>query len=123
MKILTLAVLALLWLPLVACQTTPAPVSAPVPVPAPAPPATGSGTNHQVNIQNFAFDPPQITIEAGDTVTWTNLDSAAHTATGDTWDSGNLGKGQTYTATFGSAGTNDYICRYHPNMKGRVMVE
>lgn len=87
--------------------------------PAPAPPPAPG----QVTIKNFAFSPKEITINVGDTVTWTNQDSVTHTTTGSIWDSGNLGNGQTYSKTFDKAGTYDYICTIHPNMKGKVIVE
>lgn len=75
-----------------------------------------------VSIKNFAFNPPTITINPGDTVTWTNEDSVAHTATGDDFDTGHLEKGQSGSYTFQSAGTFDYICTIHPSMKGQVIV-
>lgn len=76
-----------------------------------------------VTIKDFAFQPAELTIKVGDTVTWTNEDSAIHTATGDGFDSGNLGKGETFSHTFNEIGTFDYICTIHPYMKGKVVVE
>ena len=35
-------------------------------------------------IENFAFNPPSMTVRAGDTVVWINIDAFGHTATGDT---------------------------------------
>ncbi len=65
-----------------------------------------------------------ITIKVGDTVTWTEQDAAHHTVTaGGIWNSGDLGQGKTYSKTFDEAGTYSYICNYHPNMQGRVIVE
>ncbi len=96
------------------------------PAPAPAPtsaPAPGGGTVHQVTIKGFAFNPAEITIKVGDTVTWTEQDAVHHTTTGDIFESGDLGQGQTYSKTFDKAGTYDYICSYHPYMKGKVIVE
>jgi amicyanin len=77
-----------------------------------------------VTIQNFAFDPATVEIAVGDAVEWTNEDAVAHTATADdkAFDSGNLNTGQTYTHTFEAAGSYDYICSYHPFMKGTVTV-
>ncbi|HYO29763.1 MAG TPA: ScyD/ScyE family protein, partial [Thermomicrobiales bacterium] len=99
----------------------------PVPIASPAAsPASGaaSGTTTQVTIQNFAFDPATVEIAVGDAVEWTNEDAVAHTATADdkAFDSGNLNTGQTYTHTFEAAGSYDYICSYHPFMKGTVTV-
>ena len=60
--------------------------------------------------------------DVGDTVTWTNQDSTQHTATGDDFDTGLLGKGQSGSHTFDSAGTFSYICTPHPYMKAKVTV-
>jgi plastocyanin len=78
-----------------------------------------------VTIANFAFDPATVTIEVGDSVTWTNQDSEAHTATaGDgSFDTGQLGNGESATVTFDTAGTFAYLCSIHPQMTGSVVVE
>jgi plastocyanin len=75
-----------------------------------------------VDIANFAFSPASLTIEAGTTVTWTNSDSVAHTATGDTFDTGELAPGESGSVTFDTEGTFNYICSIHPNMTGTIMV-
>lgn len=75
-----------------------------------------------VSIRNLSFVPATITINPGDTVTWTNDDSVPHTATGSGFDTGMLSKGQSGSHTFSSAGTFDYICTTHPAMKGQVVV-
>lgn len=77
----------------------------------------------KVNIVNFTFDPATVTINKGDTVIWTNSDSVAHTATGNKFDSGSLGKGATFRFTFSTTDAFDYICTFHPNMKGQVIVK
>jgi hypothetical protein len=79
----------------------------------------------QVDIATFAFDPFNVTINVGDTVMWTNLDAAIHTATSDTplWDSGNLTQGQSFSFTFTSAGTFPYHCTRHTFMTGMVTVQ
>ena len=84
-----------------------------------------SGTA-KVTIKGFAFSPSSLTVKSGTKVTFTNEDSATHTATsqGDsTIDSGNLAKGQTYTVTMTKAGTYDYICTIHQYMKGTITVQ
>lgn len=75
-----------------------------------------------VKIMNFAFSPNPLTIKAGTTVTWTNMDSSAHTVTGTGFDSGTLNKGQTFSHTFSSAGSFDYHCDFHPSMTAQVIV-
>src|SRR3954454_16361643 len=78
-----------------------------------------------VTIQNFAFSPATINVSVGDTVTWTNQDPTAHTATGagGSFDTGPLKKGESGSHTFQSAGSFSYICSIHPNMKGTVVVK
>jgi plastocyanin len=80
--------------------------------------------DESVTIASFAFTPATVTISVGDSVTWTNQDGTAHTATASgTFDSGNLAGGASYTATFSTAGTFDYLCSIHPSMTGRVVVQ
>jgi plastocyanin len=78
-----------------------------------------------VEIKNFAFTPPSLTVPVGTTVTWTNNDTAAHTVTaaGGAFDSGNLSPGQSFSFTFDQAGSFAYACNYHPNMQGTVVVQ
>jgi plastocyanin len=76
-------------------------------------------------IKNFSFKPANITIKRGTKVRWINNDSAAHTATANnkrSFDSGRLGKGQSYTHTFKSVGKKPYHCEIHPFMRGRITV-
>jgi len=82
---------------------------------------TPQGTN-AVLIENFAFNPPTLTVKAGTTVTWTNEDTAAHTIKSDTFNSQELGKGGSFEFTFNNPGTYDYACGIHPSMKGTVTV-
>jgi len=79
-----------------------------------------------VLIQGFRFKPAQITIKRGTKVRWINKDREPHTATANnrkTFDSGRLGKGQSYTHTFKSVGTKKYHCEIHPFMRGSVVVK
>jgi plastocyanin len=76
-----------------------------------------------VKISGFAFDLKNITINKGDTVIWTNLDSMAHTVTGSSFDSGNLKMNATFKYTFKTAGTFNYVCTYHASMTGTVVVK
>ncbi len=84
-----------------------------------------------VDIVNFAYIPNDITIQMGDTVYWTNLDSVLHTVTSGTdctsdglFDSGDLAGGDEWSYTFESAGEYPYFCLYHcETMEGIVRVE
>jgi len=76
------------------------------------------------------FAPPHITINAGDTVEWANIDTAAHTVTGGSpadgpsgvFDSSLLMASGNYAFTFDEAGSYDYFCMVHPWMVGTVSV-
>ena len=82
-------------------------------------------TDAAVAIKDFAFSPVSLDIGVGTTVTWTNEDGTPHTATaGDgSFDSGALAQGDTFSHTFGTAGTFDYLCSFHPRMRATVTVE
>lgn len=83
-----------------------------------------AGSDHAVEIVDFAYAPAELTIEAGDTVTWTNLDAAGHTATASdgSWNTGVLERGESASITFSVPGTYEYLCIPHPTMTGRVTV-
>jgi plastocyanin len=76
-----------------------------------------------VQIQGYAFTPPDLQVPAGAIVTWTNLDSVPHTVTAadGSFDSGNLAPGESYVHAFAEAGTFAYACAYHPNMQATVV--
>lgn len=82
----------------------------------------GSGTS--VEIVDFAYAPAELTISVGETVTFTNLDAVAHTATATdgSWDTGLLEQGQSASITFTAPGTYNYLCTPHPSMTGRITV-
>ena len=86
----------------------------------------GGGGGASVTMKGIAFNPAEVTIKAGDTVTWTNEDSVGHDVTGDDFksgDAGGIGQGDTFEHTFDTAGTFDYVCTVHPGMEGSVKVE
>lgn len=88
-----------------------------------AAPSTAS-VDSAVTIADFAFAPPEITVEVGGTVTWTNQDGFAHTvdSADDSFVSDHIGQGVTFSHTFDAAGTFTYICGIHPSMAGTVIV-
>lgn len=99
--------------------TTPAPTTG-MSVTVPAAPVRGD----QVTIDGFAFAPVTLTVTAGTTVTWTNRDEEPHTvaASDGSFHSPGMGTGATFTHTFPTAGTFDYVCSIHPMMRGTVVV-
>ena len=76
----------------------------------------------QVTIDQVAYAPVEIQAKLGDTIEWINKDIVAHTATvrGD-WDVMVL-PNKSARLVVKKAGTFDYFCRFHPNMKGRMTV-
>ncbi len=92
-----------------------------------------------VRISAFRFQPADLTVAAGTTVTWTNDDAILHTVTTGTSvkkdDFGNYDltadgrvtgempdKGKTFSFTFAMPGEYAYFCSRHNNMTGRVVV-
>lgn len=85
-----------------------------------------SGGPYRVDIKDFSFSPAQITIKAGETVTWRNADSAGHTVTSDSGselDSPLLNITDPYSHVFATPGIYTYHCTAHPNMKGTIIVQ
>jgi len=80
------------------------------------------GKTVDVSIKDFAFNPEAVTISAGDTVRWTNLDSITHTIKGPDFESDTLRDGDSYSFVFTKPGVYEYECSIHPSMKGTVTV-
>ncbi|MDA3836835.1 MAG: cupredoxin family copper-binding protein [Nanoarchaeota archaeon] len=83
-------------------------------------------SDYEIKIINFAYSPVDLEINVGDTVSWENRDTIAHTITseeGSELNSRLLGKGEKYIHTFNTRGTYDYYCKPHPYMKGSIIVK
>ncbi len=78
----------------------------------------------QVSIQNFAYQPANMQVRVGTTVTWTNQDNVPHSVTfkNGMKDSGLLSQGQSFSYTFNTPGTYQYYCTVHPYMVATVTV-
>jgi plastocyanin len=78
----------------------------------------------RVAIEDFTFNPASITAAVGQTITFTNGDSAPHTATLDdgSCTTPNIGSGTSDGLMFTAAGTYPFHCNVHPNMKGTITV-
>ena len=87
----------------------------------PARRATASATV-SVAILDFLYDPKDVTVSRGDTVSWTNQGEKKHDVTSDGFESETLEAGDGYSFTFTESGTFDYLCGIHPKMKGTVTV-
>jgi LPXTG-motif cell wall-anchored protein len=119
-----------------AAPADPAPAGQPAPA-APAPqfladeransskPKARAAANGGVTIADFAFSPTTVTVNEGDTVTWTNNGPTPHSATASdgSFDTGILAKGQTGSHAFDVPGTYSYFCQPHPYMKATVVVQ
>ena len=87
--------------------------------------STGSPGPGQVWMQNTQYVPSSITIAVNGTVTWINKDGFDHTVAADdnSWFSGNVPSGGSFTHQFTAAGTYGYHCTIHPQMTGTVIVK
>jgi plastocyanin len=86
-----------------------------------------------VDIRDTSYQPSELTITTGDSVTWTNFDSTAHSVTSDdgSFDSSPscvaglncMNGGASFPHTFNSAGRFTYHCRIHDTMHGTIIVQ
>jgi plastocyanin len=82
-----------------------------------------------VVIREFKFVPATVTVHAGDTVEWMNDDIVPHTATAEgdgqkpVWDSGPIQTGAKWRYVTRKKRTYNYICTFHPNMEGKLIVQ
>lgn len=86
--------------------------------------AHGEPRTHTVRIKNFVFAPRTLTVHAGDTIRWINNDIVPHTATADdeSWDTGELKRGQSGEIKVRADMTLNYFCRFHPMMKANLRI-
>jgi plastocyanin len=101
--------------------------------------AAGDDGTVTVDIEDFQFQPGEITVAAGESVTWVNQDSAPHAVwseerrTGErAWQSvggdpmarapENLAAEEASTCTFPAPGTYAYLCGIHNTMVGSIVV-
>jgi plastocyanin len=85
---------------------------------------TGTGNNKTVAMQNDRYSPGSLTVAKGTTVTWNNNDYTTHTVTADdnSFNSGDITAGRSFTKTFNETGTFPYHCTYHSMMKATIIV-
>jgi plastocyanin len=77
-----------------------------------------------VMIDNFTFEPVQLTVKVGTTVTWKNRDDIPHTVvSAGKFRSKTLDTDDSYSFTFTAAGDYKYFCSLHPHMTGTIKVE
>jgi plastocyanin len=77
----------------------------------------------QITMENLVISPAEASAKVGDTIEWINKDIFVHTATarnGD-WDV-TMPPKKTVTSVLQKAGTVEYYCRFHPNMKATLVI-
>ena len=97
----------------------PAETTAPAQSTTPAPNSTTT-----VDIRDHAFNPAQLNVAPGTTVTFVNNDTEPHTATADNglFDTGVLEPGSSFDVFLDGSGTVTYHCELHPDMQGSIVV-
>ncbi len=117
-KIIVLLVLGIL---LLGCAQQAPPSGVPN---ASAPPTgTPGATTATVHIKDLAFNPADVTVSRGGTVTWVNDDSVPHIVRFPDFQSATLANGDSFEHTFSAPGEFSYICGIHPSMQGKVTVK
>jgi plastocyanin len=78
----------------------------------------------QIKIEDFVFEPAEITVEPGTRITWINKDDAPHTATSteEKFNSGGLDTDDKFSFVFSDRGDFPYYCALHPHMKAVIKV-
>ncbi len=86
--------------------------------------ASETPTTHQITIKRFRYDPEHIEVRVGDTIRWTNLDIAPHTASADdlSWDTQELKRAESAEITVEDGMELAYFCVFHPHMKGAIEI-
>jgi 3',5'-cyclic-AMP phosphodiesterase len=82
-------------------------------------------SENQVTIDNFSFDPKELTVAIGTKVTWVNHDDLPHVvaSTDNTFKSLALDTNDQFSFTFGNSGVYEYYCTIHPRMTGKIIVK
>ena len=87
--------------------------------------AAPAGEANTVVLKDFHFSPMSLSVPAGTTVIWRNLDEEPHTVASDSglFRSGGLDQNDSFTFTFDRPGTYRFICSIHPSMMGTIIVK
>ena len=89
------------------------------------PSSAASADPTRVLVKDFMFAPMSLTVAAGSTVTWANLDDEPHTVVSDTglFRSGALDTNETFSFKFDKPGMYHFTCSIHPRMVGTIVVQ
>jgi plastocyanin len=89
------------------------------------PSAAETSDSGKIIVKDFMFNPTPLTVKAGATVTWTNMDDESHNVVGDkgTFKSGGMDSNETFTYKFERPGTYHFTCSIHSRMTGMIVVQ
>ncbi|MCA1404305.1 cupredoxin family copper-binding protein [Ensifer sp. IC3342] len=76
----------------------------------------------EVTIDRLVYAPAEIEAKVGDEIEWINKDALVHTATVKGGAEVLLPAKKSGRLLLNEPGSFDYVCRYHPNMKGHIAV-
>ena len=114
-----------LLLPLLACTALAAGCGSDDEAPTSGSSAPASG--NRVVMKDLQFEPKDITVKAGEKITWVNEDAAPHNVVnateGEQPKSELFNEGGTYSFTPKAAGKIDYVCTIHPGMEGTIALQ
>ena len=79
----------------------------------------------KIVVKDFMFSPTPLTVKAGSTVTWTNMDDEPHTVVSDSgmFKSGGMDTNDSFSFKFDKPGTYHFTCSIHPRMVGTIVVQ
>ena len=89
------------------------------------PSSAASADPATISVKDFMFAPTSLTVMAGSTVTWANLDAEPHTVVSETglFRSGALDTNDTFSFRFDKPGAYHFVCSIHPQMVGTIVVQ
>ena len=86
---------------------------------------TAPPTFHAVLMKDFKYQPSILAVKVGDTIEWKNADIVPHTVTAvdKSFDSGTISPGHSWKFIVRTAGSVNYFCTLHPNMRAKLIVQ
>ena len=86
--------------------------------------AQGAAPN-SIEVKDFMFMPTNLTVNAGENVTWVNRDDEPHTVVSDTglFRSSAMDTNESFSFKFDKPGTYHFTCSIHPRMVGTIVVQ
>jgi plastocyanin len=80
---------------------------------------------NRIVVKDFMFTPNSLSVRAGATVTWANMDDEPHTVVSDTglFRSGAMDTKESFSFKFDKPGTYRFTCSIHPRMVGTIVVQ